>query len=85
MFRHSQPRGQGRLNHLTDGVDIVIGHPAKKGNHGFGKERRLVQHIADEFNRNISGQLPGLSQDIAGYLPAAEGHQHPHTGDDPLE
>ena len=74
-----QAAGQSGPDHLAQGIMIVAGDPTVERDLARGKERLLVKHLGYWFYLpGLRGRLLDLTQQIAGNLPAGQGHQQPH-------
>ena len=68
--------GQRPPDDLAQGIDIVIGDPAEKGNHVLRKQGFRIQNIQDGFQFGRGG-CHCRAQYIAGDTARTERHQNP--------
>jgi hypothetical protein len=62
---------KGRLNHLPNRADIVVGHPYQEGNQILVKERFRIHHVMDLFEGLVQ-MGDTLFQDKCVDLPVVE-------------
>ena len=73
---HIDAARQGGLDEATNGIKVIIGHPLKKRNEAFMKERLLVHDFKDllEAAIQVIGSLP---EDKPGQSLIPEGNPDP--------